>query len=62
MDNSAIYEPNGAFLVEGIEEWIQTLLPIQEVNEKNEYDAIRMIDSKTGAMFAIVRLKGDQNV
>lgn len=51
VDNSS------AFRVEGIENWIQTLIPVQEPNFNNEYTAIRMVDPKTGALFAIARLE-----
>lgn len=51
VDNSS------AFRVEGIENWIQTLIPMQEPNLENRYDAIRMVDPKTGALFAVARLK-----
>ena len=50
-----------AIRVEGIEEWIKTLISVQEVNEKNEYDAIRMVDPKTGSLFAITKLKAPSN-
>ena|ERR1700676_1587410 len=62
--NNKPYEekPLSALRVEGLEEWITSLVPIQHTNEKDEYDAVRMIDSKTGAVFAITRLKELESV
>lgn len=52
---SHTYTPNGALMVEGLEDWILTLLPLQ--NAEGPFAAIRMVDSKTGAVFLIARVE-----
>ena len=51
-------EPPLAILVDGIEDWITGLLPLEEIKYLGDpVVALRMLDSKTGALFLVKRLK-----
>jgi len=59
MNDKIIYshiDTEDAFLVEGIEEWIQQLLPISELNVEDG-TFLRMKDLKTNAIFLIRRIE-----
>jgi len=52
-ENIITVDTESALLVEGIEDWINSLLPI----DSPEGDMLRMIDRKTKAIYIIRRIK-----
>jgi len=50
-------DEDGALLVEGIEEWIDQLIPATELHPNQPTKFLCMQDSKTGARFFIRRIK-----
>ena len=59
IQNCAQLTPEGALLVEGIEDWILGLTPMGEWIPTEPGYALRMVDSKTGAAFAVQRIKNE---
>lgn len=52
-----LMDMSGALMVEGIENWIQGLLQIEELDVNGQGAFLRVVDSKTKAEFLIKRTK-----
>ena len=54
--DSITVDTNNFLMVEGIENWIETLCPAQTENDQDLYSCLRMVDTKTGAKFFICKI------
>jgi hypothetical protein len=53
----AIVSTDGALMVEGIENWILGLVPLQETDKDSSVpEMIRLMDPKTKAVFLVSRI------